>query len=130
MHNPAQGQVLCEHEITDACLCCEQRCTALSTHVSRTLPCHVPTHWRTLHAHEGLLSLVRPACCSETPPLASRTPATNAPAPFLISPHPPFCPAHPPGKPNIFDPKGRAKWDAWEGQKGKAQEQAMEEYIM
>eukprot|EP00894_Picocystis_sp_ML_P001369 jgi/Pico_ML_1/51886/g18.t1 len=32
-------------------------------------------------------------------------------------------------KPNIFDPKGRAKWDAWNGQKGKSSEDAMKEYI-
>jgi len=33
-------------------------------------------------------------------------------------------------KPGIFDPTGRAKWDAWNAQKGKSQDQAMEEYIM
>jgi diazepam-binding inhibitor (GABA receptor modulator, acyl-CoA-binding protein) len=32
-------------------------------------------------------------------------------------------------KPGIFDPKGRAKWDAWENQKGKGSEDAMRAYI-
>ncbi|KAK9918393.1 hypothetical protein WJX75_003760 [Coccomyxa subellipsoidea] len=33
------------------------------------------------------------------------------------------------GKPGIFDQKGRAKWEAWEKQKGKDKETAMKEYI-
>lgn len=32
-------------------------------------------------------------------------------------------------KPGIFDQKGRYKWDAWDKQKGKTKEQAMEDYI-
>lgn len=32
-------------------------------------------------------------------------------------------------RPGIFDPKGRAKWDAWEKKKGLSQEEAMKEYI-
>ncbi len=33
-------------------------------------------------------------------------------------------------RPGMLDPKGRAKWDAWNAQKGKSKDQAMEEYIM
>ncbi|KAF9929673.1 hypothetical protein FBU30_001303 [Linnemannia zychae] len=32
-------------------------------------------------------------------------------------------------KPGLFDPKGRAKWDAWEANKALSQEKAEEEYI-
>ena len=32
-------------------------------------------------------------------------------------------------RPGMFDMKGRAKWDAWEKQKGKSREQAMQAYI-
>ena len=32
-------------------------------------------------------------------------------------------------RPGMFDPKGRAKFDAWEKQKGKSQDDAMKEYI-
>ncbi|KAI3426902.1 hypothetical protein D9Q98_006846 [Chlorella vulgaris] len=32
-------------------------------------------------------------------------------------------------RPGMFDPKGKAKWDAWEKQKGKSQDAAMQEYI-
>lgn len=32
-------------------------------------------------------------------------------------------------KPNIFDPKGRAKWDAWEKKKGLSQEEARAQYV-
>lgn len=32
-------------------------------------------------------------------------------------------------KPGAFDFKGKAKYDAWGGQKGKTREAAMEEYI-
>lgn len=32
-------------------------------------------------------------------------------------------------RPGLFDPKGRAKWDAWEKQKGKDKETAQKEYI-
>ena len=32
-------------------------------------------------------------------------------------------------KPGIFDPKGRAKWDAWEKNKGMSSEDAMKAYI-
>ncbi|KAL0047825.1 hypothetical protein WJX82_000856 [Trebouxia sp. C0006] len=33
-------------------------------------------------------------------------------------------------KPGMFDPKGKAKWEAWNKQKGKEQSTAQEEYIM
>lgn len=32
-------------------------------------------------------------------------------------------------RPGLFDPKGKAKWDAWDKQKGKSSEAAMQEYI-
>ncbi|XP_074551084.1 acyl-CoA-binding protein [Halichoeres trimaculatus] len=32
-------------------------------------------------------------------------------------------------RPGMFDFTGKAKWDAWEKQKGKSQEAAMEDYI-
>lgn len=32
-------------------------------------------------------------------------------------------------RPGIFDPKGRAKWDAWEKNKGMSSEDAMKKYI-
>lgn len=32
-------------------------------------------------------------------------------------------------RPGIFSPTDRAKWDAWNGQKGKAQDQARGEYV-
>ena len=32
-------------------------------------------------------------------------------------------------KPGVFDQKGRAKWSAWEKQKGKSKETAQKEYI-
>ncbi|XP_041663645.1 acyl-CoA-binding protein [Cheilinus undulatus] len=32
-------------------------------------------------------------------------------------------------RPGMFDFTGKAKWDAWEKQKGKSQEDAMNEYI-
>ncbi|CAJ1078876.1 acyl-CoA-binding protein-like [Xyrichtys novacula] len=32
-------------------------------------------------------------------------------------------------RPGMFDFTGKAKWDAWEKQKGKSQEDAMKEYI-
>nr|XP_019955390.1 PREDICTED: acyl-CoA-binding protein homolog 1-like [Paralichthys olivaceus] len=35
----------------------------------------------------------------------------------------------PPGRPGMFDFTGKAKWDAWEKQKGKSKEDAMNEYI-
>ena len=39
-------------------------------------------------------------------------------------------PAPPPQRPGMLDLKGKAKWDAWNAQKGKSKETAMEEYIM
>nr|ACQ58557.1 Acyl-CoA-binding protein [Anoplopoma fimbria] len=33
------------------------------------------------------------------------------------------------GRPGMFDFTGKAKWDAWENQKGKSKEDAMNEYI-
>ncbi|CAD8183849.1 unnamed protein product [Paramecium octaurelia] len=33
------------------------------------------------------------------------------------------------GKPGILDQKGRAKWDAWNANKGKSTEQAKTEYV-
>ena len=33
-------------------------------------------------------------------------------------------------RPGLLDPKGKAKWDAWNALKGMTKEQAMEEYIM
>ncbi|XP_034434605.1 acyl-CoA-binding protein-like [Hippoglossus hippoglossus] len=33
------------------------------------------------------------------------------------------------GRPGMFDFTGKAKWDAWEKQKGKSKEDAMNEYI-
>ncbi|XP_033842890.1 acyl-CoA-binding protein [Periophthalmus magnuspinnatus] len=32
-------------------------------------------------------------------------------------------------RPGMFDFTGKAKWDAWEKQKGKAKEAAMQEYV-
>lgn len=32
-------------------------------------------------------------------------------------------------KPGIFSPTERAKWDAWNSQKGKSKEQAQNEYV-
>ncbi|GLC46052.1 hypothetical protein PLESTM_001819900 [Pleodorina starrii] len=32
-------------------------------------------------------------------------------------------------QPGIFDPKGRAKWSAWNAKKGTSQEEAMQKYI-
>jgi diazepam-binding inhibitor (GABA receptor modulating acyl-CoA-binding protein) len=32
-------------------------------------------------------------------------------------------------RPGFFDPKGKAKWDAWKKEEGKSKEQAMQEYI-
>ena len=32
-------------------------------------------------------------------------------------------------KPGMFNPTGRAKWNAWDGQKGKSKEDAMSEYV-
>eukprot|EP00891_Asterochloris_glomerata_P006802 jgi/Astpho2/6802/Aster-07245 len=32
-------------------------------------------------------------------------------------------------KPGMFDPKGKAKWGAWEAQKGKDQNTAKQDYI-
>jgi acyl-CoA-binding protein len=32
-------------------------------------------------------------------------------------------------RPGMLDPKGRAKFDAWEGQKGKSKGSAMEAYV-
>lgn len=32
-------------------------------------------------------------------------------------------------RPGLLDPKGKAKWDAWDSNKGKSKETAMEEYI-
>lgn len=32
-------------------------------------------------------------------------------------------------KPGIFDQKGRAKWDAWNGKKGMPQDEAKKQYI-
>ncbi|GIM09822.1 hypothetical protein Vretimale_13558 [Volvox reticuliferus] len=32
-------------------------------------------------------------------------------------------------QPGIFDPKGRAKWSAWNGKKGISKEDAMKQYI-
>ncbi|KAL3151502.1 Acyl-CoA-binding domain-containing protein 2 [Trebouxia sp. C0009 RCD-2024] len=33
-------------------------------------------------------------------------------------------------KPGMFDPKGKAKWEAWNKQKGKDKSTAQEEYVM
>ncbi|KAI9522072.1 hypothetical protein NQZ68_039895 [Dissostichus eleginoides] len=33
------------------------------------------------------------------------------------------------GRPGMFDFTGKAKWDAWEKQKGKSKEDAMSEYV-
>ncbi|XP_058079176.1 acyl-CoA-binding protein-like [Magnolia sinica] len=33
------------------------------------------------------------------------------------------------GRPGIFSPKERAKWDAWKAVEGKTEEEAMNEYI-
>ena len=33
------------------------------------------------------------------------------------------------GRPSIFDPRGRAKWDGWESRKGMSQEDAMKSYV-
>jgi diazepam-binding inhibitor (GABA receptor modulator, acyl-CoA-binding protein) len=33
-------------------------------------------------------------------------------------------------RPGLFDLKGKAKWDAYNAQKGKSTEEAMQEYIM
>ncbi|XP_060928050.1 acyl-CoA-binding protein [Limanda limanda] len=33
------------------------------------------------------------------------------------------------GRPGMFDFTGKAKWDAWEKQKGKSKDDAMNEYI-
>lgn len=33
------------------------------------------------------------------------------------------------GKPGIFDPKGRAKWDAWNANKGKSKDDAKAAYV-
>jgi acyl-CoA-binding protein len=32
-------------------------------------------------------------------------------------------------RPGMFDPVGRAKWDAWAGNKGKSQDEAKQAYI-
>lgn len=32
-------------------------------------------------------------------------------------------------RPGLFDLKGKAKWDAWEKNKGKSKEEAMQDYI-
>lgn len=32
-------------------------------------------------------------------------------------------------RPGIFDLKGKAKWDSWEGFKGKSKDEAMQDYI-
>ncbi|PNH03661.1 putative acyl-CoA-binding protein [Tetrabaena socialis] len=32
-------------------------------------------------------------------------------------------------QPGIFDPKGRAKWSAWNAKKGQSKEDAMQKYI-
>ncbi|EFN56877.1 hypothetical protein CHLNCDRAFT_144518 [Chlorella variabilis] len=32
-------------------------------------------------------------------------------------------------RPGIFEPKGKAKWDAWDKEKGKSKEEAMQAYI-
>eukprot|EP00201_Polytomella_parva_P016227 CAMPEP_0175052636 /NCGR_PEP_ID=MMETSP0052_2-20121109/8469_1 /TAXON_ID=51329 ORGANISM="Polytomella parva, Strain SAG 63-3" /NCGR_SAMPLE_ID=MMETSP0052_2 /ASSEMBLY_ACC=CAM_ASM_000194 /LENGTH=91 /DNA_ID=CAMNT_0016317061 /DNA_START=36 /DNA_END=311 /DNA_ORIENTATION=+ len=32
-------------------------------------------------------------------------------------------------RPGFFDPKGKAKWDAWNGKKGLSQEDAKKKYI-
>ena len=32
-------------------------------------------------------------------------------------------------RPGLLDPKGKAKWDAWDSNKGKAKDTAMEEYV-
>merc|ERR1739847_82830 len=32
-------------------------------------------------------------------------------------------------RPGLLDPKGKAKWDAWDSNKGKSKDAAMEEYI-
>ena len=32
-------------------------------------------------------------------------------------------------RPGMFDMKGKAKWDAWEKNKGKSQDQAKDEYV-
>ncbi|XP_057521188.1 acyl-CoA-binding domain-containing protein 1-like [Amaranthus tricolor] len=32
-------------------------------------------------------------------------------------------------RPGLFDPKGKAKWDAWKGNEGKSQDDAMSDYI-
>ena len=32
-------------------------------------------------------------------------------------------------KPGMLDLKGKAKWEAWNGQKGKSKEQAQKEYV-
>ncbi|KAM0934070.1 putative acyl-CoA-binding protein, ACBP [Dioscorea sansibarensis] len=33
------------------------------------------------------------------------------------------------GRPGLFSPKDRAKWDAWKAVEGKSQEEAMNDYI-
>ncbi|CAK9237306.1 unnamed protein product [Sphagnum troendelagicum] len=33
-------------------------------------------------------------------------------------------------RPGIFDPKGRAKWDAWKKVEDKSKDEAMQEYIV
>ena len=32
-------------------------------------------------------------------------------------------------RPGMFDPKGRAKWDAWDGKKGMSQDDAKSAYV-
>ncbi|XP_057519434.1 acyl-CoA-binding protein [Amaranthus tricolor] len=32
-------------------------------------------------------------------------------------------------RPGLFDPKGKAKWDAWKANEGKSQDDAMSNYI-
>ena len=32
-------------------------------------------------------------------------------------------------RPGLFDPKGRAKWDAWSGRKGLSQDDARTKYV-
>jgi diazepam-binding inhibitor (GABA receptor modulator, acyl-CoA-binding protein) len=33
------------------------------------------------------------------------------------------------GRPGIFDPKGRAKWDAWDSKKGISRDEAKAQYV-
>ena len=78
---------------------------------------------------QGSTAAVQPAssCQTSVVDTALRCPPVCLPATLPHLPAPPPCP-RPPTAPAAA-PAGKAKWDAWDKQKGKSAEAAMQEYI-